>query len=70
MIYVLYAVAALSALLAVGGFSAYAQTRRIELLLSSIVSIGAAAAAVLSGSWWPLVAGFTVNWVMQLAFRR
>ena len=67
MTYLLYGIASLSVLLAIGGLSAYAHTKRIGLLLSSIVSIAAAVAAVALVSWWPLVIGFAANWGLRLA---
>lgn len=66
MVIVIYILAALSILLALGGLAAYAQTRHIGLLLSSIVSIGFSVLAIVMVEWWPLVVGFGINWVLRL----
>jgi hypothetical protein len=63
---VIYVLAALSILLAIGGLSAYSQTKHLGLLLSSIVSIGFSVLAIVLVHWWPLVAGFTANWGLRL----
>lgn len=66
MVIVIYILAALSILLALGGLAAYAQTRHIGLLLSSIVSIGFSVLAIVMVEWWPLVVGFGINWLLRL----
>ena len=66
MAIIIYILAALSILLALGGLAAYAQTKHIGLLLSSIVSIGFSALAIIMVEWWPLVVGFGINWVLRL----
>lgn len=66
MAIVIYILAALSILLAIGGLSAYTQTKHIGLLLSSIVSIGFSILAIVLVHWWPLVVGFGLNWVLRL----
>ncbi len=58
--------ASISILLAIGGLTAYAQTRQIGLLLSSIISIGFSVLAIVLVHWWPLVAGFAANWGLRL----
>ncbi|WP_428309567.1 hypothetical protein [Hydrocarboniphaga sp.] len=63
---VIYVLSALSILLAIGGFSAYAKTKHVGLLLSSIVSIGFSVLAIVLAQWWPLVVGFAVNWGLRL----
>jgi len=63
---VIYILSALSILLAVGGLSAYSQTKHIGLLLSSIVSIGFSVLAIVLVQWWPLVVGFALNWGLRL----
>ena len=67
MTYLLYGLSALSCLLAIGGLAAYAQTKQIGLLISSIFSIAGAAAAIVLVSWWPLVIAFAANWGLKLA---
>jgi len=66
MTYLLYAFAALSIFLSIGGLSAYAQTKHIGLLLSSIISIACALAAIVFVSWWPLLVGFAANFGLKL----
>lgn len=61
MQYVIYGLAGISILLAIGGLNAYAQSKNISLLLSSIVSIGFSSLAIYLVEWWPLVAGFLLN---------
>lgn len=66
MSYVIYLLSAISIVLAIGGFSAYAQSRHIGLLLSSVISVVFAALAIVLVHWWPLVAGFVANWLLRL----
>ncbi|OFX12425.1 MAG: hypothetical protein A2516_10060 [Alphaproteobacteria bacterium RIFOXYD12_FULL_60_8] len=66
MTYVIYGLAAVSIVLAVGGLNTYAATRHPGLLLSSIVSIGFSALAIYLVHWWPLLVGFGVNWGLRL----
>lgn len=66
MAIVIYILAAVSILLAIGGLSAYLQTKHRGLLLSSIISIGFSVLAIVLVHWWPLVVGFTANWVLRL----
>ena len=66
MAIVIYILAGLSILLAVGGLSAYAQTKHIGLLLSSIISIGFSVLAIVLVHWWPLIVGFGLNWGLRL----
>lgn len=66
MALVIYVLAGISILLAVGGLSSYAQTRHPGLLLSSLVSIGFSVLAIVLVHWWPLVVGFALNWGLRL----
>jgi hypothetical protein len=63
---VIYVLAGLSILLAVGGLSAYSQTKQVSLLLSSLVSIAFSLLAIMLVHWWPLVVGFAANWALKL----
>ena len=63
---VIYILASISILLAIGGLSAYSQTKHIGLLLSSIVSIGFSVLAIALVHWWPLIVGFGLNWCLRL----
>jgi hypothetical protein len=63
---VIYVLAALSIVLAIGGLSAYVQTKHIGLLLSSIISISFSVLAIVLVHWWPLVVGFAANWGLRL----
>jgi uncharacterized membrane protein (UPF0136 family) len=64
---VIYILAALSILLAIGGLSTYSQSKSIGLLLSSIISIGFSILAIVLVHWWPLVVGFIANFGLKLA---
>lgn len=66
MTILIYIFAGLSILLAIGGLSAYAQTKHIGLLLSSLVSIGFSVLAIVLVHWWPLIVGFGLNWGLRL----
>lgn len=63
---VIYVLAVVSIILALGGLSAYWQTKHPGLLISSIVSIGFSVLAIVLVHWWPLVVGFGLNWVLRL----
>ena len=63
---VIYVLAGLSIVLALGGLSAYSTTKHPGLLFSSIVSIVFAALAIVLVHWWPLVVGFAANWGLKL----
>ena len=65
MAIIIYILAGISILLAIGGLSAYAQTKHIGLLVSSIVSIAFSALAIVLVHWWPLVVGFGLNWGLR-----
>ena len=66
MQYVIYVLAGISILLALGGLQAYKDTRHLGLLLSSIISIVCAVLAIDLVHWWPLVVGFLANWGLRL----
>jgi uncharacterized membrane protein (UPF0136 family) len=66
MAIVIYILAGLSILLAIGGLSAYVQTKQIGLLLSSVVSIVFSVLAIVLVHWWPLIIGFGLNWGLRL----
>ena len=67
MAIVIYILAGISIMLAIGGLSAYSQTKNIGLLLSSLVSIVFSIAAVVLVHWWPLVVGFLANVGLKVA---
>ena len=66
MAIVIYVLAAISIVLAVGGLSAYAQSKQVGLLLSSLISIAFSVLAIVLVQWWPLVVGFVLNWALKL----
>lgn len=66
MAILIYILSAISILLAVGGLATYRQTNHIGLLLSSLVSIACSVLAISLVEWWPLVAGFGLNWTLRL----
>ena len=63
----IYILAGISILLAIGGLSAYSQSKSIGLLLSSIISIGFSILAIVLVHWWPLIVGFVANFGLKLA---
>ena len=63
----IYMLAGISIVLAIGGLSAYSQSKSIGLLLSSIISIVFSVLAIVLVHWWPLVVGFTANFGLKLA---
>ncbi len=69
MSYVIYILAGISIILAIGGISAYSQTKQIRLLLSSVVSIIFSILAITLVQFWPLVVGFIINWLVRLVGR-
>lgn len=66
MTIIIYGLSALSIVLAIGGLAAYTHTKHIGLLLSSIVSITFSFFAIYLVEWWPLLAGFGINWCLRL----
>lgn len=64
---IIYVLAGLSIILAVGGLVAWEQSKNTGLLISSIVSIGFSATAIILPHWWPLVVGFAINWMIKPA---
>lgn len=63
---IIYVLAGVSILLAVGGLSAYSDSKHSGLLISSIISIGFSGLAIYLVDWWPLIAGFAANWGLRL----
>lgn len=61
MTYLLYACAAISALLAVGGLA----SRHPGLLAGSIASLIGATTAVALASWWPLAISFALQFLIR-----
>ncbi len=61
MTVVIFILAGISIVLAIGGLYSYSQTKRLSLLLSSIISIGFSALAIVLVHWWPLIVGFVIN---------
>lgn len=66
---VIYILAGISIVLAIGGLSAWHQTKRADLLLSSIVSIAFSSLAIFLPHWWPILAGFGINWALKIISR-
>jgi len=62
---VIYILAGVSIFLAIGGFNAWKLSGHPGLLISSVVSIGFSGAAIFLIEWWPLVAGFAINWGLR-----
>jgi len=63
---VIYALAGISIILAIGGLSAYSESKHLGLLISSIISIGFSGLAIYLVDWWPLIVGFAANWGLRL----
>jgi uncharacterized membrane protein YesL len=64
--WIVYGLSAISLVLAAGGLAAYAQSKHIGLLISSIISIVCALLAIAFVSFWPLAVGFSLNWGLRL----
>ena len=62
---IIYVLAGISIVLAIGGLSAYAKTKSIGLLLSSIISISFSITAIILVHWWPLIVGFAINLALK-----
>ncbi len=56
-----------SMVLAVGGVKVFLDTRHIGYLVSSIITIVCALAAIALRSFWPLVASFCINQALGMA---
>lgn len=69
MQYAIYAVATISLLLSIGGFEASRTTGRKVFAVHSCVTVVCAIAAMLTISWWPLVAGFITGHILQAMTR-
>ena len=63
---VIYIVAALFIVLAVGLVFAYVRERQPGTLLMAVIYATAAGMAVALAAWVPLVAGFVLAWVIKL----
>ncbi len=66
MAIIIYILATLSILLAIGGLSEYLKSKHLGLLISSIVSIVFSFLAIYLVHWWPLIVGFGINWGLRL----
>lgn len=66
MAIVIFVLAGISILLAIGGLSAYSATKHPGLLISSLISIGFSSLAIYLIEWWPLLVGFAANWGLRL----
>ena len=62
----IYCLASLSIVLAIGGLVSFGQSRHIGLLLSSVISIFFSGLAIHNVEWWPLIVGFIANWGLRL----
>ena len=65
MTILLYVVAAFFGLISFGATAAYVQSRHVGALLGGLVFGAAAIAAVAYVSWWPLLAGFVLAWLLR-----
>ena len=63
---VIYILAGISIVLAIGGLAAWQQTKNTELLLSSLISVSFSSLAIFLPHWWPLIFGFGINWMLKL----
>jgi len=66
MAIIIYVLAGISIVLAIGGLSTYGKTKHVGLLLSSLISIVFSILAIVLVHWWPLVVGFIANWGLKL----
>lgn len=65
MEYVIYALAAISIFLAIGGLG-YQGPKKVWVVLSSIISLSFSFLAIAIVSFWPLIAGFALNWLLKI----
>jgi len=63
--YVIYTLAGISILLAIGGFG-YRGAKSTWVFTASFVSIVFSSLAIFYVSFWPLVVGFALNWSLKL----
>ena len=63
---VIFILAGVSIVLAIGGLSAYSDSKHPGLLISSVVSIVFSGLAIYLVHWWPLIVGFAANWGLRL----
>lgn len=61
-----YILCAIILILALFGFAEYSHTRHPGLILAGIVDIGAVVASLILASWWPLLIGFGLLWLLRL----
>jgi hypothetical protein len=66
MQYVIYALACISIVLALGSLQYYKDTKHIGVLLASTISIVSAVLAIWLVHWWPLLVGFGAHWGLRL----
>jgi hypothetical protein len=59
-------VQALCAIMSISIFAQFLYGRRVGNLLGSIVYLGMAVASFELNSWWPLLAGFALAWLLKL----
>ena len=62
----IYCLASLSIVLAIGGLVSFGQTRHVGLLLSSLISIFFSGLAIHNVEWWPLIVGLITNWGVRI----
>lgn len=65
MIIFLHIVQSLFALLALGLLFGFASSRHIGVLSAALVFGSAAAASFYLATWWPLLVGFVLSWVLR-----
>ena len=62
--YLIYPIAGIFILLGVGGLA----TRHPVVIIASAISIALNLYAIFAFIWWPIVAGFAVDWIFKLMF--
>jgi hypothetical protein len=62
----LYVVAAVFGFFSLGLISSFFRSKHLGLLLAAVIFGAAAVAAISLHSWWPLLAGFALAWVLRL----
>ena len=63
---VFYIINGIFVVMGLGALSSYAASKHIGLLLAGIVFLAAATASACLDSWWPLLIGFVVLWILRL----
>ena len=65
MVYAIYALAVLFLLWGIAGFMGWLGSKRIGILMASVVCVGASLASYQLQALWPLIVGLVVLWLLR-----